>query len=170
MNKRAMVTIEGTDFEFDVEQLALVEQNKHENVILFSDMAYHDDHYTFSYDTVTRNLPDIGSSDSVSVQVPTMTALAPEATAEKYGRDIASIAGISDLELIVPNYEGFLQRVSGVLPHIEIAGFDFIIDWRLKGLRLADDVSTRLSFHDFYRNSDDDSFHFAFDTVSCVIS
>ena len=39
------------------------------------------------------------------------------------------------------------QRLAGILPRIDIAGQQFIIDWRLKELRDARDASVRIDLH-----------------------
>lgn len=46
------------------------------------------------------------------------------------------------------------KRLSGVLPHIDLAGTDFTIDWRLRELRETEEPWKHISFNDDLRESE----------------
>lgn len=50
------------------------------------------------------------------------------------------------------------RRLSGVLPVIDIMGYPFIIDWRLRELRLQSDTSIRLDLKSMPMSSDGDKY------------
>jgi hypothetical protein len=48
------------------------------------------------------------------------------------------------METKYTNEELAERRLAGILPHININGWDFIVDWRLRELRAADNPSDRI--------------------------
>lgn len=49
-------------------------------------------------------------------------------------------------------------RLNGILPRIDIAGYPFIVDWRLKELRPVDDFSTRLDLRHMPMSDDGEKY------------
>lgn len=58
------------------------------------------------------------------------------------------------------------RRLAGVLPHIDLAGRDFIFDCRLRELRETDAPWNRISFDQFMPNEKDDGYLFFYDRRS----
>jgi len=52
------------------------------------------------------------------------------------------------------NEELTARRLAGVLPHIDVDGRDFIVDWRLRELRAVDDPSNRIGLGGLPHDSD----------------
>lgn len=144
--------IEGTRFIVDVQQGELRQEDRPENVISFEDMQYKESHYTFEYDRSTNTLPFSLTADPkniIEVQVPPMVKLDPEGMAEKYKVPVTSLQDKTDFDVIIDK-ELLQERLNGKLPIINIAGHDFIIDFRLKELRPKDDFSTSIRLHDLH--------------------
>ncbi|WP_423147799.1 hypothetical protein [Rubrolithibacter danxiaensis] len=144
--------IEGTEFIVDVQQGQLRQADKPENVILFEDMQYKESHYTFRYDLSTKNIPFSFTADPKNareVQVPQMVTLDPAGMAEKYSIPVLSLKDKTDFDIIVDK-KLLQERLNGKLPMINIAGHDFIVDFRLKELRPKDDFSTSIRLHDLH--------------------
>jgi hypothetical protein len=73
--------------------------------------------------------------------------------AHKYGLPTELVMGKSDFEVIV-DQEALDRRLNGVLPRINIAGEDFIIDLRLKEMRHARHFFPVLSLKSFELTGD----------------
>ncbi|MCV9932892.1 hypothetical protein OIU80_11410 [Flavobacterium sp. LS1R47] len=160
--------IEGTTFYVVINSQALIETTNLTNTISFHDMKDHGTHYSMCYHSEYKNFPCQldAVEDTININIPPLLLLDSEGMTKKYGVTIESLKNKTDLEFLNPNYEGFMERVAGILPHIDIAGQDFIIDLNLKELRLAEDPFIKLEFKDFEIGSFDGDFayHFLYDT------
>ena len=151
-----VIDIEGVTFLVDVHAQELRELEDPNNRIAFLDMRDKGDRYVFSYDPEVRNLPSIMAmrSDHIKrITIPQMIALDPEGVAARYQIPLKDLYGKTDFDLIVD--PGLLERrEAGLLPKIDIAGEDFIIDIRLNELRLATDSHTSINLKDMYLSDD----------------
>ncbi|WP_114941378.1 hypothetical protein [Mucilaginibacter endophyticus] len=149
-------TIEGTSFEVDIHQQELRQTDRPHNKISFiSDMQDKGNHYQFHYDTVyccaTTNLdPD---RPIKRVTVPTLAELDPHGMAEKYKLPVEQLRGKTDFDIIVDPY-ALEARRAGILPAIDIAGEQFIVDLRLHELRHVQHFFPVISLKSFELTND----------------
>ncbi|WP_333627474.1 hypothetical protein [Sphingobacterium siyangense] len=170
LGPQPVLNIMGTGFYVEINSQSLIEVNDPSNIISFQDMADYGSHYTMCYHIGYKNWPCAldDPKESVNITIPQLIALDPEGMAKKYHVGLDDLKGRKDIEFLNPNYEGFLSRVSGTLPHIDIAGDVYIVDLQMKELRLLQDNSCRLMMRDFEAGSplkNDFSYRFLYDTV-----
>jgi hypothetical protein len=149
-------TIEGTSFVVDIEKQVLRQTNDQSNEISFiRDMQDKTDHYLLIYDTGLKRSLDgpIGPGAIRAVKVPQLVELDPEGMAEKYGFSAKELEGKTDFEIIV-DQEALTLRHEGVLPRVNIAGEDFIVDLRLQELRHARHFFPVISLKSFELTAD----------------
>lgn len=142
--------ISGTKFIVDINKGEIRQKDQEKNVIRFCDMSYTSSGYSFPYDTVIRNIPiGINSNPVKEVEIPMQVVLDPVGIAEKYNLPIAALDRKTDYDILI-NPDLVQKRLNGVLPVIDIAGHDFIVDYRLNELRPKDDFSTSIRLNDLY--------------------
>ena len=142
--------INGTKFIVDIDKGEIRQKDQENNVIRFCDMSYTNSGYSFPYDTVIRNLPiGIHSNPVKEVEIPMQVVLDPVGIAEKHNLPVESLNRKTDYDILV-NPELVQKRLNGVLPVIDIAGQDFIVDYRMNELRPKDDFSTSIRLNDLY--------------------
>lgn len=134
-----IINIEGTDFVIDVNKLQLAEKENHKNVIVFEDMYYVGDGYTFMYSLENKNLPGIFQNESTKVKIPEFIVLDPIGMAHKYRHPVDEIKDKSDFQLMVDQHAFDLRTKKGILPTVDIAGHTFYVDIRMDMLRPKDD-------------------------------
>ncbi|WEK21356.1 MAG: hypothetical protein P0Y49_09405 [Candidatus Pedobacter colombiensis] len=160
--------INGTSFLVDVQKGELKEAGNPDNTIAFADMRYNEEGYGFSYDPLTKNLPEwnrLYKPEIELIQVPHMVELDPAGMAAKYGKTLQEVSGKTDFEVIV-DQEVLAMRMKGKLPTIDIAGHLFYVDIRCDRLRPKDDFSTMgisISEIEEYQYRDGDTYVFTYD-------
>lgn len=169
LGSQPVLNIMGTGFYVEIHSQSLIEVNDPSNIISFHDMTDHGSHYTMCYHLRYKNWPcELDNpADSLNITIPQLVVLDPEGMARKYHVELEDIKGRRDIEFLNPNYEGFLARISGELPLIDIAGERYVIDMERQELRLSRDGSCRLTFTDLEAGSpleDDFSYRFLYDT------
>lgn len=147
--------IEGTKFIVDVAKGALIESGDPNNIILFDDMQDWGTHYSISYNREWKNFPcELDAfENSTDVNIPQMTRLDPEGMTKKYGIPVESVRAKNDVDIMV-DHDWLEQRQKGLLPRIDIAGNDFIVDMASSELRSVNDPSTRISLKGLNRSDD----------------
>lgn len=65
--------------------------------------------------------------------------------------------------------EAVARRLSGELPHIDISGTDFTIDWRLRELRETAEPWKKININDLDMTEDYESYGFFYDTVNHTV-
>lgn len=163
-------TIAGTDFYVEIHSQTLIEVADPKNYLPVGDMSDMGDRYKFPYHPTYKNWPcELDDPrESIDVEVPNLITLDPEGIVRKHHIDPEELKGRKDMEFLNPNYEGFLARIAGKLPTIEIAGDEYVIDLENTQLRLNTDGGQQLSFNDMQKGcplSDDFSYRFAYDMV-----
>lgn len=149
-------TIHDTDFIVDVDRQVLREAQRPSNELSFTnDMKDMGDHYLLFYDLIEKTCyPAVHNPLTRQwVKVPPLVELDPVGMAEKYNLSIAQLKGKTDFEVIV-DQDALDQRAEGVLPRIDIAGEEFIIDLRLQELRHAKNLHPVISLKSFDLTSD----------------
>lgn len=168
LGAQPLLNIAGTDFYVEINSQSLIEVGDPSNIISFTDMTDMGSHYTMCYHLEYKNWPCQldDPKKSINITIPPLAVLDPEGMARKYNTDVDGLLGKADIEFLNPNYEGFLARISGQLPHIDIAGHDYIIDIDKRELRLQGNSDCRLGFADFEEGApwDDFSYRFMYDT------
>lgn len=148
--------IQGTSFLVDVKEQVLRQTNDQENEISFiNNMQDHGTFYRLLYDLDgKRAAEDQRDQTRVKViDVPQLIELDPEGMAEQYGLTVGELQGKTDFQVIV-DQELLAQRRNGLLPKIDIAGAEYIIDLRLAELRPAGDFSPAISLRDLDLSAD----------------
>ncbi|WP_293299830.1 hypothetical protein [Pedobacter sp. UBA4863] len=164
LEKLPLHEIKGTKSYIEINSQSLIEKEDPSNIILFSDMRDHGTHYTMCYHPGYRNWPcELDPpAESSTITIPPLTVLDPEGMAKKYGVSIESLKAMTDLELLNPNYNGFLERVSGKLPEIDINGERFIVDLQNGELRSVEDQKCVLLIKDLEPGFLDNDFSYSF--------
>ncbi|QRY55575.1 hypothetical protein [Sphingobacterium siyangense] len=170
LGAQPVLNIMGTGFYVEINSQSLIEVNDPSNIISFLDMTDCGSHYTMCYHPRYKNWPcaldDPG--ESFNITIPHLVVLDPEGMAKKYHVGPDDIRGRKDIEFLNPNYEGFLARISGALPQIDIAGEAYVVNLQKKELQLVQDCSHTLMMRDFEAGSpleDDFSYRFLYDTM-----
>lgn len=132
-------TIEGTTFLVDIHKQVLRQANDPDNEISFiNNMQDNGTFYGLLYDLdEKRAAEDLFDQNRVKgIDVPTLIELDPQGMSAKYGIPETELKGKTDFEVIV-DQDWLAERKKGVLPRVNIAGEEFIIDLPLQELRHA---------------------------------
>lgn len=127
--KLPVITIEGTDFIVDVENMLLRELERKPNSISIFHLKEVEGGYQFIYDKLERNISiwSTASQMHVVVEIPELVKLDPVGMSYKYGVPIEELGTKTDFELMV-DQEALKSRLAGELPTIEILGDTFFVD------------------------------------------
>jgi hypothetical protein len=135
------VNVEGTEFLVDVNKLELRERDNPTNAISLFEMRDLGSRngYAFEYSLTEKNIPSLFiRGETVTVSLPELVTLDPEGMSEKYGVPLEMFATKSDFDLMV-DQTALKERLSGLLPIVDIAGHPFYVDLRMDMLRPKDD-------------------------------
>lgn len=157
------VIIEGTEFLFDIDKIALIEKSNPENKIYFNKMRDEGTYYAFEYSAITRNhhfkpSPDPFSDDAISinedhtitVKIPRIGIIDPDGMSLKYGCSIQDIENKSDFEIMV-NQDLFNKRIGGQPATIDLVSKIYEIDLKNNALHPEDKVG-EVIYLDKYHN------------------
>lgn len=134
-------SLKGTDFIVDVKKLELIEKDNPNNVISFFEMRDLGNYngYAFEYSLTEKNIPSsFLDKETVLVKIPELVTLDPEGMSQKYGVPLEMFATKSDFDLMV-DQTALKERLTGLLPIVDIAGHPFYVDLRMDMLRPKDD-------------------------------
>jgi len=163
-----LIDIHGKQFIVDVAKTEIRQLGEPQNTISFNDMIDCGNQYTFLYDTRLQGTPRADSQDPssfVQINIPSMVQLDPVGMAEKYGKTVEEIKGKTDFEVMV-DPKLLEKRLGGKLPLIDIAGNTYIIDLRLKELRLESDPFNRINLRNLEFSSDGEHYQFYYNSSS----
>ncbi|WP_025144945.1 hypothetical protein [Pedobacter jeongneungensis] len=147
------INIERTEFIVDVMKEEIRQAYKPNNSIQYSEMYYRGSHYILDFDLDTKNIESDDSDNVKEVKIPSMGDSDPVGMSLKTGKTIEEIKDKTDFELIV-NRDALAQRLSGILPVIEIKGHPFYVDLKMDALRPKDDfLSEGIKFPDIAYDS-----------------
>ena len=162
------IKIEGTQYQFDINQMALLEKERPEWRLLLEDMKDCGTHYEFVYDRNSKRLDeskttygidvsDIANEIFTTVKIPQISKMDPLGMCKKHNCSLDDIRQKTDFEIMVDQKAFDLRINKGLLPTIEIAGHTFYVDLRMDKLRPKDDfLSQGIVFSDIESYYDGD--------------
>jgi hypothetical protein len=162
------IEIEGTQYKFDINQMALLEKERPEWRLLLEDMKDCGTHYEFVYDRNSKRLDESRTSDGINaadkekqifstVKISQISEMDPLGMCKKYNCTLDDIHQKTDFEIMVDQKAFDLRINKGLLPTIEIAGHTFYVDLRMVKLRPKDDfLSQGIVFSDIESYYDGD--------------
>ncbi|RUT71552.1 hypothetical protein D0817_06675 [Flavobacterium cupreum] len=162
------IEIEGTQYLFDIDQMALFEKVRPDYRVLLEDMKDCGTHYEFVYDRNSKRLDeskttygidasDIANEIFTTVRIPRISDMDPLGICRKYNCSPDAIGHMTDFEIMVDQKAFDLRINKGLLPTIEIAGHTFYVDVRMDKLRPKDDfLSQGIVFSDIESYYDGD--------------
>lgn len=156
LSEPVIYTIEGTAFTVDIDKQVLMQTDDQQNQISFiTGMQDHGTHYRLLYDlNELRPAEDLFDQNRVKmIDIPQMTTLDPLGMSEKYGIPVEKLQKLSDFEVIV-DQKALASRKQNILPQIDIAGEQFVVDLRLHELRHAQHFFPVISLRSFELTSD----------------
>lgn len=163
------IIIEGTQYQFDINQMALLEKGRPEWKLLLEDMKDCGTHYEFVYDRNSKRIDESKTTDGISssdivkqifstVTIPRISEMDPLGMCKKYNCSLDDIRQKTDFEIMVDQKAFDLRINRGLLPTIEIAGHTFYVDVRMDKLRPKDDfLSQGIVFSDIESYYDGDN-------------
>lgn len=148
------IKIEGTQYHFDINQMALLEKERPEWRLLLEDMKDCGTHYEFVYDKNSKRLDQSKTTDGISssdivkqifttVKIPQISEMDPLGMCKKYNCSLGDIRQKTDFEIMVDQRAFDLRINKGLLPTIEITGHTFYVDLRMDKLRPKDDFRSQ---------------------------
>jgi hypothetical protein len=138
-------------FIIDRNKLELKQFNKPENIIRFDELKKEEGYYLARFDNKTSYLSTVklefnNHSDKITdIYIPAPIIDSPISLTADFKQDL----NISSHHKSWGFYLGDKDtacRLSGVLPHIDLAGTDFTVDWRLKQMRETELPWKHISF------------------------
>ncbi|WP_286751671.1 MULTISPECIES: hypothetical protein [Sphingobacterium] len=156
-----------TIFQFNIDNLVLIEKNDPNNLLFFNEMLDHLTHYEFFYSKINKNTPTerrLGPADdifneserskeefahsTVKVSVPRIAEIDPEGMMRKYGCSVDDIKNKTDFDIIV-DQDVLRRRISGERVKIDIAGIVYEIDAIANSLRPVNGAIDRINLAEY---------------------
>jgi hypothetical protein len=142
-----------TSFVVDIDKQVLRQTDKPENEISFiRDLTDFGDHYLLAWNENTKQVTTDPDKAEVYI-IPQLVQLDPQGMSEKYSIPVEKLQSMSDFEVIV-DQEALASRKQNILPQIDIAGEQFIVDLRLHELRHAQHFFPVISLKSFELTND----------------
>ena len=148
-SKTRIIVIDHLPFVIDTVKCELRQWNDPGNRIAFDELKDEGKYFSMLYSKDSKNVADqmqeasLQSTGSMNIIIPSVLLKEHELK-----DDIQNAINENSRELnwgIFIGDEAIANRLSGVLPHIDLAGTDHIIDWRSKELRASDAPYGRIS-------------------------
>jgi hypothetical protein len=127
-------------FVIDREKQEFRQFNRPDNIIRFNELTEKDGYYSARFNTnagylsTARLVTDTQDDHLLEVFLPAPILHSPESMTDDFKHDLNTSSKIEEWGFYLSGRDTAL-RLSGMLPHIDLAGTDFTIDWRLKELR-----------------------------------
>jgi len=148
-----IISIEGTDFLFDINKIALIEKQNPQNVMYIDHMRDFKTHYGFDYNTYTKNNnflnlfnQSAARTPPVYIEIPRIGVLDPEGMCRKYGCTLKDIEQKTDFEIMV-DQKVFNMRIRDIPVTIEFPGKRFEIDVENNVLHPQDGVGGNINLN-----------------------
>lgn len=171
IEKLPIVVIRDVPFIIDPYKRQLIRFNDPEKIISFDELKFNNGFYFFDFDTITfKPAIDLRGPDALadrifSVAIPATIIDSPS----KIPKDIQDDMNRRSQAQIWGFYLGdknVALRLSGVLPHIDLAGTDFTVDWRLKQMRETEEPWKYISFNDLEMDESGQTYLCFYQTVT----
>lgn len=150
MNKEyPSVSIQGIEFAVDVNTGSLRQRDMDSNVILFRDMDYDRDSYSFYFDKSINNKSHYFSrpEDVVKVRLPSRMSLDPIGMSEMLEIPFDKIGKVTDFDVLV-DAKYVASRLNGVLPVLRILDDEFLFDYSTRLFTYLDNPLKSFSSHE----------------------
>jgi len=135
-----MLVIGATPFMIDNVLQLLRQFNKRENVITYDELKREDGYYIAEFNRNHNKVsaewrgPGENREHILNVFIPAPVIDAPGSITEDFRNELNILSQDKDWGIYLADHDTAM-RLSGKLPHIDLAGTDFTVDWRLKELR-----------------------------------
>jgi hypothetical protein len=139
-NELSVIIIGSVPFIINNEKQELIRFDHHDRTIPFGKLHHKDGYYALKFDTLEfrpaidmRKFGDL-EDRFLDVKIPQQIIESPQAILAPVRDDLNLHSQKNNWGFYIGDEKTAL-RLSGVLPHIDLAGTDFTVDWRLKELR-----------------------------------
>jgi hypothetical protein len=149
------LVIDNRPFIIDLEKNELRQYNRSANTIAFNTLSHSG--FLFSLELNGRPL----KIPQTLLQIPDQLTPLMRTAINLRSRDENWGIYIGD--------EAVARRLSGELPHIDISGTDFTIDWRLREMRETSEPWKSIKINDLDMTEDYESYGFFYDTVNHTV-
>jgi hypothetical protein len=169
IEKLPILVIREVPFIIDPYKRQLIRFNDPEKNISFDELKINNGFYFLNFDTITfKPAIDLRGPEALadrfsSVTLPAIIIDAPSKMPEDTQDDMNRRSQAQSWGFYLGD-KNVALRLSGVLPHIELAGTDFTVDWRLRQMRDTEQPWNNFSFDDFEMDDDGDKYLFFFNT------
>jgi hypothetical protein len=156
-------------FIIDREKRELKQFNKDTNVIRFDELKQEQGYYLASFDKNSVYLSTgrldftVPAKERKDIFIPGVIIEAPFSLSDNLKRDL-NISSLKDNWGFYLGDTKIALRLSGLLPHVDLAGTDFTIDWRLKQLRETEFPWKNISFGNLELSDEGDVYRCFFNT------
>lgn len=127
-------------FVIDREKHEFRQFNRPDNIFRFEDLKKEEGYYSGRFDknanylSIARLKLSSDNEDILNVSLPAPIIDSPELLTNDFKHDLNTSSNHQEWGFYLSDRDTAL-RLSGMLPHIDLAGTDFTIDWRMKELR-----------------------------------
>lgn len=169
IEKLPILVIREVPFIIDPFKRQLIRFNDPEKIISLNELKFNNGFYFFDFDTITFK-PAIDLRGPValadrfsSVTIPATIIDAPAKLPKDIQDDMNRRSQAHSWGFYLGD-KNVALRLSGVLPHIDLAGTDFTMDWRLRQMRETELPWKNISFDDFEMDDHGDKYLCFFNT------
>jgi hypothetical protein len=164
-----IIAIGAIPFIINRDQRLLQQFNKWENIIRFDHLKKEEGYYAAKLYKSGINLstewPDFGKhyDQILNVIIPAPILDEHGSLTEDFKQDLNRLSHDKEWGFYLADKDTAL-RLSGKLPHIDLAGTDFTIDWRLKELRETEEPWKNISLRDMEMSDSGEEYLCFYDT------
>ena len=169
IEKLPILVICNVPFIIDPYKRQLIRFNNPEKIISFDELKFNNGFYFLDFDTITfKPAIDLRGPEALadhisSVTVPATIIDAPSKIPKDIQDDMNRRSQAQSWGFYLGDKKVAL-RLSGVLPHIDLAGTDFTVDWRIRQMRDTEQPWNNIRFDDFEMDDYGDKYLSFFNT------
>jgi hypothetical protein len=140
-------------FAIDRKRREFRQVNRPDNIISFEDLKKEEGYYlarfekNANYLSIARLTSGSNNNDTLDVSLPAPVIDSPELLTADFKADLNTLSNHKGWAFFLADEDTAL-RLSGKLPHIDLAGTDYTIDWRLRELRETEQPWNNISLKD----------------------